>query len=68
MSESKTVDSSRKIESKQYLSDYFKREQKEHDLTFHEWICEEKKEEIGFKKTCDSTFCRSKHMVGVASH
>ena len=43
MSESKTIDSNGKIEGKKYLTEYSRREQKEHDLTFHEWICEEKR-------------------------
>ena len=43
MSESNTIDSNGKIEGKKYLTDYFRIEQREHDLTFHEWICKEKK-------------------------
>ena len=45
MSEIKTIGSSGKIKGK-YLMDYSKREQKEHDLTFHEWICKEKRKRV----------------------
>ena len=68
MSESKTIDSSEKIEGKKYLTDYSRREQKEHDLIFHEWISEEKRKKSGSERLVIPHFCRSKHMVSVASH
>ena len=67
MSESRTIDSNGKIEGKKYLLDYSKRDKKEHNLTFHEWISKEKRKNR-FEKACNSAFCGSARMVCVASH